>query len=80
MTILQRPGLTVLQNASSTKISAIDEIGPSSDDFPNNQVRPDEAETTQLVSDLASSFQIATISKFKTRQRDRMLQNVGTKI
>ena len=25
--------------ASSTKISAIDEIDPSSDDFPNNQVR-----------------------------------------
>jgi len=66
--------------ASATKISAIDEIDPSSDDFPNNQVCLDEAETTQLASDLASSPQIATISKYKTRHRDRMLQNVGIKI
>ena len=66
--------------ASSTKISAIHEIDPSSDDFPYNQVRLDAAEITQLASDLASSPQMATISKYKTRQRDRMLQNVGTKI
>ena len=66
--------------APATKISAIDEIDPSSDDLPNNQVRLDEAETTQLASALASSPQMATISKYKTRQRDRMLQNVGTKI
>ena len=65
----------ILQNyLPSTKISAIQEIDPSSDDFPNNQVRLNEA------SDLASSPQMATISKYKTRQRDRMLQNVGTKI
>jgi len=31
---------------SATKISAIDEIDPSSDDFPNNQVRLDVVETT----------------------------------
>jgi len=66
--------------ASSTKISAIHEIDPSSDDFLNNQVRLDAAEITQLASDLALSPQMATISKYKTRQRDRMLQNVGTKI
>jgi len=66
--------------ASSTKISAIQEIDPSSDDFPNNQVRLDAAEITQLASDLTSSPQMATISKYKTRQRDRMLHNVGSKI
>jgi len=36
--------------ASATKISEIDEIDPSSDDFPNNQVCLDEVETTQLAS------------------------------
>jgi len=66
--------------ASKTKISAIDEIDPSSDDFPNNQVRLDEVATTQHASELASSPQMATISKYQTRQRDRMLQNVGTQI
>ena len=64
--------------ASSTKISAIHEIDPSSVDFQDNQVRLDAAEITQLASDLALSPQMATISKYKTRQRDRMLQNVGT--
>ena len=49
--------------ASATKISAI----PSSDDFPNNQVRLDEVETTQLASELASSHHMATMSKPKTR-------------
>jgi len=66
--------------ASSTKKSAIHEIDPSSDDFPNDQVRLYAAEITQLASDLASSPQMATMSKYKTRQRDRILQNVGTKI
>ena len=66
--------------ASLTKILAIQEIDPSSDNFPNNQVRLDAAEITQLASDLASSSHMATISKYKTRQRDRMLHNVGTKI
>jgi len=66
--------------ASATKISAIDEIDPSSDDFPNNQVRLDEVETTQLASELVSSPQMATMSKYNTRQRDRMLKNVGTQI
>jgi hypothetical protein len=66
--------------ASSTKISAMHEIDPSSDDFPNNQVRLDAAEIARLATDLASSPQMATMSKYKTRQRDRMLQNVGTKI
>jgi len=66
--------------ASATKISEIDEIDPSSDDFPNNSVRTDEVETTQLASEIASSPQIAKISKYKTRQRDRMIKNVGTKI
>ena len=32
--------------ASATKILAIDKIDPSSDDFPNNQVRLDVVETT----------------------------------
>ena len=49
--------------ASLTKISAIQEIDPSSDDFPKNQVRLDTAEITQLASDLASSPQMATTSK-----------------
>jgi len=66
--------------ASATKISEIDEIDPSSDDFRNHQVRLDEVETTQLASKIASSPQMATISKYKTRQRDRMIKNVGTKI
>ena len=66
--------------ASSIKISAIQEIDPSSDDFTTNQVRLDAAEITQLASDLASSPQMATTSKYKTRQRDRMLQNAKTKI
>jgi len=56
--------------ACTNKISAIDEIDLSSDDFPNNQVRLDEVETTQLASDLAWSPQMATILKCKTRQRD----------
>ena len=51
---------------SATKLMAIDEIDPSSDDFPNNPVRLDEVETTQLVSKIASSPQMATISKYKT--------------
>jgi hypothetical protein len=67
--------------ASKTKISAIDEIDPSSDDFSNNQVRLDEVTTTQHASELASSPQMATMSKYKTRQRDRMLnKNVGIQI
>jgi len=49
--------------ASSTKIPAIQEIDPSSDDFPNNRVRLHAAEITQLASDLASSPQMATTSK-----------------
>jgi len=54
--------------ASATKISAIDEIDPSSDDFPNNQVHLDEVETTQLASELASVTKMTTtISKYKTR-------------
>jgi len=66
--------------ASATKI-AIDEIDPSSDDFPNNQVRLDAVEKTQLAFELASSPQMATMSKYKTRQRDRMLnKNVGIQI
>ena len=76
---LLRPGLTSLL-ASATKISAIDEIDPSSDDFPNTQVRLGEAETTLFASDTASSPKMATISKHKTRQRDRMFKYVGTKI
>jgi len=39
--------------ASATKISAIDEIDPSSDDFPNNQVRLDKVKITQLASKIA---------------------------
>ena len=51
--------------ASSTKISAMHEIDPSSDDFPNNQVRLDAAEMARLATDLASSPQMATMSKTK---------------
>ena len=40
----------------------------------------DEVETAQLAFELASSPEMATISKYKTRQRDRMLKNVGTQI
>ena len=43
-------------------------------------MRLDEVETTQLASELVSSPQMATISKCKARQRDRMLKNVGTQI
>ena len=52
--------------ASATKVSEIDEINPSSDYFPNNhwQVRLDEVETTQLASEIASSPQMSTISKY----------------
>jgi len=53
--------------ASATKISVIDEIDPSSDDFPNNQVRLNTVEKTQLASELASSDHMATMSKPKTR-------------
>ena len=52
---------------SATKISVTDEIDPSSDDFPNNQVHLDAMETTQLASELASSHHMATMSKPKTR-------------
>jgi len=52
--------------ASATKISAIDEIDPSSDDFPNNQVRLDKVKITQLASKIASSPKMATMSKYKT--------------
>ena len=55
-------------------------MDPSSDDFPNNQVRLDAVETTQLASEPVSSPQMATMSKRKTRQRDRMLKDVGTQI
>jgi len=63
--------------ASVTEISAIDEIDPSSDGFPNNEVRLDAVEKIQLASELASSPQMATMSKYMTRQRDQMLKNVG---
>jgi len=53
--------------ASATMILAIDEIDPSSDDFPDNQVCLDEVETKQLASELAASPQMATISKDKKR-------------
>ena len=56
--------------ASSTKISAMHEIDPSSDDFPNNQVRLDAAEIARLATNLASSPQMATMLKYKTRLRD----------
>ena len=48
-----------------TRMSAVDEIDPSSDDFPNDQVRLEAAEKTQIASELASSPKIATISKYK---------------
>ena len=66
--------------ASATQILAIDEIHLSSDDFPNTQVHLDEVETTLLASDIASSPKMATTSKHKAHQQDRMIKNVGTKI
>jgi len=67
---LLRPGFDTLQkNFNWTKILAIDEINQPSNNFPKNRVRLDEVETTQLASELACR-QMATISKYKTRQRD----------
>jgi hypothetical protein len=63
--------------AHATRISAFDEIDPSSGEFPDVQMRLDAAGKTQLASELASSPKKATMSKYKTRQRGRMLQNVG---
>jgi len=63
--------------ANATRISAFDEIDPSSGEFLDVQARLDAAGKTQLASELASSPKKATMSKYKTRQRGRMLQNVG---
>jgi len=49
--------------ASATRIPAFDEIDLSSNDFPDDQVRLEKAETEQIPSELASSPKIATISK-----------------
>ena len=43
-------------------------------------MRLDAVEKTQLASELASSPHMAMMSKYKTRQRDRMFRNVGTRI
>jgi len=47
--------------ASAARISSVKEIDPSSDDFPDDQVRLVAAENTQIASELASSHKIATI-------------------
>jgi len=62
--------------ASATRTSAVDEIDPSSDDFPDDQVRPDAAEEVQIESEFALSPKSATMSKYETCKRDRMLKNV----
>jgi len=66
--------------ASATRTSAVDEIDPSSDDFLDDQVGPDAAEEVQIASEFALSPTTATMSKYETRKRDRMLKNVGIQV